>query len=255
MKKLLNITILLLLISGYSQGKIDLNTFSVPELTNNLSYIGWQAAHTNDVRELHITYVENKRKISYYFNENNQITKRTDSFHNELRMYHYNNGILEFTESRDDRTGYKKPIVYDKKGRIFSHCEITNVNANEFIYYEYDANGRISKYWRERAEDLTLSDLKTRTPYKIFKYDDKGRLIENIGQFSVETYEYTNKGTNLEIKVSNSYNGKKPTISKYIYNEYGLDPSERFAIDRKGNWTSRGGLVIRSIVYADDTKQ
>lgn len=249
MKKLTIIYLLFSSVSAFSQGKIDFETFSMPIVTNYLYYGVGDAERTKGVKELHITIEESKRQISYYFDMDNNLTKMNINRGNEFREYHYENGRIAFIESKSLNGNFKKPVIYNEKGQVFSHCDPGNVYGNNFYYYEYDDFGNITKMWSARKDNLTKEDLKNETPYNTYKYDDKQRLIEVASSYSVETYNYKNFGTYVLVTKGYSSGGRKPSTSKFMYNEYGLLSDYRYVVDKNGNWTYRDTGVNRKVVY------
>lgn len=259
MKKLLQMVMFLSLTTGFSQGKIDLESFSYPVLTNYLYYGIGDVERTKDVKELHLNFMDGGRDASYYFDGQGRLLKYISKFSNELIQYHYENDRITHVEKKDNYGSFKKPVVYNPDGKVYSHPSLIGSSGNRVLYYEYDNQGNVAKIWEHSKDNLEPSDLNDIKPSYSFKYDDKNRLIEADYGFSVETYTYNFiYSTVVEVterSVSTSGN-RKPTSNAFKYNDYGLSGS--YAMDEKGNWIARDinrkkEIVFRRVVYADGT--
>lgn len=260
MKTLINTFLLLSVLFGYSQGKIDLNTFSAPIILDFRFYGISYTEHTKDVKEVHLTFTEVGRKVSYFFDENSVLIKTTDSDEDETRNYSYSNGKMDFIEVKNNRGTWKKPVIYNAKGQVFSHHNPGNIYGSEINYYEYDVFGNITKLWSVRKDNLQTSDLSQIEPIYSYKYDDKHRLIELNTSFSIENFTYTSVGDNELIVATNRISKRDPSKTskplKQWFNTYGLDKSDGYAMDAKGNWIAKytnrkNEVILRNVVYFD----
>ena len=259
MKQFILIFLLCSYIVTYSQGKVNLTTFSTPEITDYRYYGMGSIERTKDVKELHITYTDGGRTISYYFNKQGNLIKMNGSHNNESRMYEYLDGKIIGIESKTNNGELKKPVVYNDKGHVFSYYNPSNIYGNAIIYCDYDTFGNIITMWSRNKENLKLTDLQQMEPITTYKYDDKQRLIEMDSGFSKEIYSY-DLSYNDKVRVKTDYISKRTTSKPLIttYNEYGLDPSNYYAMDARGNWIARDTdrkkeVILRNVVYFDGT--
>lgn len=242
---------------NYSQGKVDLNTFSNPQTTDWRFYGIGDIECTKDVKELHLTYTDGGRTVSYYFNAEGNLVKMTDSYDNESRIYEYSAEKMIAIASKNNYGELKKPIVYNTQGQVFSHYNPNNIYGTEINYYEYDAFGKIITMWSSGKENLKLTDLHQMKPNYTYKYDEKQRIIEVDFRISKEVYSYELSSSDM-LLITKEYisKGKSSKPSKMYYNKYGLSGS--YAMDTRGNWIARDTnskkeVVLRNVVYFDGT--
>lgn len=259
MKYLISICLLCSYFVNYSQGKVDLNTFSPPKGLDWRFYGIGAIERTKDVKELHLTYTDGGRTVSYYFNEQGNLVKMIGSYNNESRIYEYSAGKMIAIASKTNNGELKKPVIYNAQGHVYSYYNPSNVYGNSIIYYDYDAFGNIITMWSSGKENLKLTDLHQMKPINTYKYDDKQRLIEIQDSFSKEIYSYDlSYSDRLQITKESIYNGKSRKPLKTSYNEYGLDPTNNYAMDARGNWIARDTdrkkeVILRNVVYFDGT--
>ena len=100
---------------------------------------------------------------------------------------------------------------------------------DEKYLYEYDSQGRI-KTERKYLDNGKLITLKT------FKYDEKGRVIEEnenaMGAITKFNYKYNEEGNLIEMLSNRNIKGAgTDSTGRTVYSEY--------KVDAQGNWTQR----------------
>lgn len=171
-----------------------------------------------------------QKEDEYYFDIEGNVTEVVMPKFNEKMIFRVVDGFKTYKNTKINKEPESNLTVKVIDQPAKSDNTVSSDNRyNVKFTYEYDEMGRV------KIEEQYFNDSKLFQKTQ-FKYDDKGRLKEqiavNTSDLTTYTYKYDDKGNlieQLEARKVKKY-GVDRNI-KTIYSEY--------KVDSKGNWTQR----------------